>query len=178
MQAACVWCSINHLLISVILIILIILITIIFIIAEAATSPLTVVAVFPALLIRPVLAIVHSLHDPRLCYQAGHMNNAAVTWDARQQGRCTGGPPADRVWFNVAVKTTGERVDVYLDNVLVANPTPYFRPTGRAGVLTLKGFNNVIYFSDIQLRRRPRDAGKLRQTEVQCIQLFSLHYRQ
>ena len=114
----------------------------------------------PPSFLRQDACLAFSLRDPLLCYQAGHMTNAAVTWDPRYRGRCSGGPPANRVWFTVAVRVAGDRADVLLDNVLIVSPLPYFRSTGRAGVLTLKGFNNIVYFSDIQFRSRSRNPGE------------------
>ena len=102
-----------------------------------------------------------SQNASRHCYLAGYVASGAVTWDPRHRGGCSAGPTQDRVWFNVDVKTTGHRVRVYLDNILVTSPTPYFRPTARAGVLTLTGFENIVYFSDITMRPRWRDPGKL-----------------
>ena len=70
---------------------------------------------------------------------------------------CYYGSPDSHTWFNLkvvvyVVSSNIPRVSVYLDGVMVLHGQhPNFPTTMRAGVLVPVGYNNVVFFKNLEI---------------------------
>ena len=64
---------------------------------------------------------------------------------------CPKGPPKGGLWFPVSIKVHDQTVQVYLSGDLVATVQSHFPPRAWGGVLTVRGYQNVVLFRKFQI---------------------------
>ena len=87
------------------------------------------------------------------------MKKGKPIFPARKWGRCPGGRPKGRKWFNVIVKVNGKRATVFIGRRRITTFTTYYQGGGHYGAMALNGFRNTAYVKN--LRARPSNYVKL-----------------